>query len=401
MNVVLNEFQRLRALYLEWSALKEFLVSLGLRVIESENPFVIVRYVKGKTPMKSKDIDVSFFRSVVIDKRNNTLVSLAPFKAETGLPPINTPLNVEDFVDGCMIQAFMTHDSGLYLATRTQVGADNTFYSSKSFATLFEEGLKATPMRSMDDLNSLMLGCLDTNKAEAVFASFVIQHPEHRIVAKHRAPDLNCVHFGYSLADGKVILEEDSAAWAPPLRRLQIPKYPISDENVNSFTTVDDIHALLRRTSVQNGFLWQGLVFKDGTGKRWKLRTKSYLSLRELRGGEALPIDRFLRLRKDGAVVAYLKHYGEEREAFWEFESTLRLRTKDLLTAYEAANKLHSMTFASIPDAYKPGVYTLHSYYLNQLRPEKKGTIKLSNAIDIVNGMKPFEQKRLIEAEPW
>lgn len=399
MNVVLNEFKRLRSLYPEWNVLKEFLVSLGLRVIESEGPFAIVRYVKGKTQMNSKDVDVSFFRSIVIDTRNNTLVSLAPFKGETGLPPLNTPLNVQDFVDGCMIQVFAT-DSEMYLATRTQLGADNTFYSSKSFATLFEEGLKATPIRSMSSLKQLMLERLNSNGANAVFASFIIQHPEHRIVMKYRTPDLNCVHFGYSLPDGSVVIEEDSEAWAPPLRRLQIPKYPISD-NTNSFATEEDIHALLRRTSVQNGFLWQGLVFKDGTGKRWKLRTKSYLSLRELRGGEALPIDRFLRLRKDGNVVTYLKHYSEEREAFWEFESTLRLRTKDLLTAYEAVNKLHSMTFASIPDAYKPGVYTLHSYYLTQLRPEKKGTIKLSNAIDIVNGMKPFEQRRLIEAVAW
>lgn len=402
MNVPMNEFQRLRSIYPDWSSLKGFLVSeANLRIIESEDVpgLAIVRYVADKSKMDCKSIDMSFFRSIIVNTETNNVVCVAPPKAQADLPPLNVEIQqVEDFVDGCMIQVFLQADGEMRLATRTQIGAKNTFYSKKSFADLFEEGLNATPIRSLDALKSILSERLTSLGASAVFASFVIQHPEHRIVMKYRTPDVNLVHFGWSTHDGSVTLEENADAWAPPLRRLQISRYPINeDSTIKSFTAVEEIHALVRRAAVVGGFCWQGLVFKDGSGKRWKVRSKSYLYLRALRGGEALPVERFLRLRKDGKVVEYLKHYGEEREAFWGFETALRAKTNDVLKAYEDVNKTHSKTFAELDAAYKPGVFMLHNYYLTSLRPEKKGSIRLNDAIRVVNAMKPFEQRRLLE----
>ena len=84
----MNEFQRLRLEYPEWSKLKEFLISeANLRIIESEdNPgLAIIKYVKGETKMDSEKINVSFFRSVIVDVNTNTVVSYAPPKSEKGL----------------------------------------------------------------------------------------------------------------------------------------------------------------------------------------------------------------------------------------------------------------------------------------------------------------------------
>jgi hypothetical protein len=403
MNVFANEFMRLRSMFPEWSALKEFLVTeASLRVIESEDApgLAIVRYVKDKSKMDCKTINMSFFRSVIVNTLTNTVVCVAPFKAEAGLPPLDTEFSqVQDFVDGCMMQVFMTKDGVMHLATRTQIGAKNSFYSAKSFGELFTEALAATPLRTMDSLKEALTERLNSLEGStSVFASFVIQHPEHRIVMKYRSPDLNMVHFGYTQEDGSLTVKEDSSLWSPPFRRLQVTMYPISETDAKTFTNVEEIHALVRRTSVSAGFCWQGLVFKTADGKRWKVRSKSYLLLRGLRGGEALAVERFLRLRKEGKVVEYLKHYGEEREAFWELETALRTKTTEVLKAYEDVNKTRVKTFADLSPAYKPGVFMLHNYYLTHLRPENKGSIRLNDAIRIVNAMKPFEQRRLLEA---
>ena len=396
MAVSINEFQRLRQMFPAWTDLKSFLVETGgLRVIESEDApgLAIVRYVKEKSKMDCENINMSLFRSVIIDTARVNVVCMAPSKSKSGLPPLATRFTqIEDFVDGCMIQAFMGTDGIMHLATRTQIHATNSFYSSKTFEMLFEECLACTPIRTRDSLKTILFERLTSLNATAVFASFIIQHPEHRIVVKYRSPELSMVHFGMTTFEGTTILE-DGSLWPNALRCLEISRY-----SPQSFATEDECHALLRSSSISNGFCWQGLVFKDGNGNRWKMRSNSYLSLRTLRGGEAQPVDRFLRLRNSGKVVEYLKHYSEERNVFWEFEHTLRKQTGEILKAYEAVNKTRSISFAQVDDSYKPGVFMLHNYYLTVLRPEKKGSIRLNDAIKIVNSMKIFEQRRLIDS---
>ena len=398
MAVVIQHFESLRERFPEWSALKAHLVSKeggGIRVVESESAYAILRYVKGESGFLSSG--TKLFRSVVWNTNNNRPVCFAPPKGTEGLPPVHTQFTtVEDFMDGCMIQAFVTRDAPeqLQLATRTQLGANNRFYSSKTFRELFEDCLTATPIRTLDELRKHLCEFMNAQGPEtvAVFGSFVIQHPEHRVVAKTATADAHMVHLGFTTQSGLMHVLEQSSQWPTVLRRLQVPRYPIK-----LFHTEEEIHDLVRRTAVQNGFCWQGLVFKDGTGQRWRIRSSSYTMLRGLRGSEATPIERFLRLRKDGNVLEYLKHYGEERKTFWDFEQTLRERTTDCAAAYDAVHKLHTMKFAELPVAYKPVVHLLHVEYLEKLRP-KKETVRLKNVIETVNSLKGFEQRRLMDA---
>jgi hypothetical protein len=394
MNIPIVHFKTLKETYATWDMMKDNLASDGLRLItSSETGLVVVRYAK-----ESADNVVNpLFRSVIFDTETRNVVCFAPPKAVEGVPPVNVPFTqVEDFVDGCMLQVFMTakDTNTIHLATRTQIGAMNTFYSKKTFAQLFEECLAQTPIRTLEALKGVMSTQLRTLGAAAVFGSFVIQHHEHRVVYKYKSPDLSMVHFGWTAEDGTVNVQENSELWAHELKRLQIPRYPLE-----SFSSDEECKALMRRTAVQNGFLWQGLVFKDGKGNRWRVRSTSYMMLRGLRGAEATPVERFLRLRSSGKVTEYLKHYSEERDEFWQLETTLRARTNDILRAYEAFAKMHSVSFAELPPAYKPGVHMLHALYLGSLRAEKV-PIRLSHAISTVNAMKNFEQRRLIDAAP-
>ena len=396
MSVILNHFESLRDRFPTWSELKPFLTSAeggSLRVVESESgdPYVVIRYVKGESQFTVPG--TGLFRSVAWDTVNNRPVCMAPAKANDGSAPLNTSFtSIQDFLDGVMIQAFVTsaEPTVLRVRSRTKMGANTGFYSKKTFSEMFSECLAATPIRTTDALLMHLRETMGENTS--AFASFVLQHPEHRIVEKLHSPALNIVHVGTVATTGTVTLMEQSSEWLPALRRLQIPSYPIK-----MFHSDDEIQTLMRRTAVQNGFRWQGLVFKDGTGARWRMRSPGYMTLRSLRGAEANPVDRFLRLRSQGKVVEYLKHYADERKDFWDYETSLRARTADALTAYVSVHKAHSLKFSELPVEYKPVVHLLHVDYLNNLRG-KKHTVQLSNAIRVVNTLKDFEQRRLIGA---
>jgi hypothetical protein len=244
----------------------------------------------------------------------------------------------------------------------------------------------------MDSLRDCLEGLRQDVNGTSAFASFILQHPEHRVVAKAASPSLYAVHAGYVMESGAVHLAERSVNWPEQLARLHVASY-----TPRAFQNEAEVGELLLKTAAQRGWRWQGLVFKDGTGARWKMRTPTYMMLRQLRGSEASSLERFFRLRAERQVVEYLKHYGEDRTIFWEFEQKLRVVTSDVLTAYTDVHKAHSVVFKDLPEELKPAVYLLHLKWRDELRP-KGFSVRLQNVIDVVNKMRGFEKKRLMEA---
>lgn len=403
MSIPISHFESLIQRFPTWADLRPHLESPaggGLRVVEQgDSPLVILRYVKGQSNLAAAELGLELFRSVVWDTAANRPVCVAPPKAREGLPPLGTQLAAtEDFVDGFMMNVFVQKSTAagtgeapiLTVATRTQLGGANTFYSAKSFGALLDEALATTPFRNRAALAVALDGF--RGDAEAAFCSLVVQHPEHRIVAKPPAPALTVVHLGTVETSGVVQLRERATNWPQAFMRLQPPSYAL-----RLFRSEQEIQDLLRKQAVERGWRWQGLVFKDGTGARWRLRTSTYSLLRELRGSEAAPVDRFLRLRSTGKVVEYLKHYNEERQRFWDYEQALRARTADVLAAYCDVHKAHKVAFKNLPLEYRPAVFRLHSLWRDTLRP-KGYTVRIQNAIAAVNELRPFEQRRLLEA---
>jgi hypothetical protein len=58
------------------------------------------------------------------------------------------------------------------------------------------------------------------------------------------------------------------------------------------------------------------------------------------------------------------------------------------------------MAFKDLPDPLKPAVYMLHMKWRNELR-EKGFKVRLQNAIDVVNNMRDFEKRRLLDAPAY
>jgi hypothetical protein len=319
---------------------------------------------------------------------------MAPAKANDGEPPVNTQLSAtEDFVDGVMVNAFVS-TGVLMLATRTTIGGNNRFYNDTTFATMFTEALAESNIGDLATLQNIMEAALNDQGATSCFASFVVQHPAHRVVAKVDTPTLYAIHVGYVLPTGSVTVCERAVNWPQAFGRLQVHSYA-----ARRFSD-GEARDTLQRTAIQRGWRWQGLVFKDGNGGRWRLRSSTYTMLRGLRGNEATSEDRFLRLRKERKVVEYLKHYSEDRDVFWAYEQALRARTESVLAAYVDVHKAHALGFKDLPEAYRPAVFILHKLWLDELR-EKGHVVRSFEAVRVVAQLRDFEQKRLLAAEPY
>ena len=244
-----------------------------------------------------------------------------------------------------MVNVFLDASGNPQLASRSKLGATGTFYSSRSFQELLTEALASTS----SDLRSILGDC--------TFASLLLQHPEHRIVAKLTKPAVYLIHRGTVAADGLLTLHEVSNG---PFA------IPTITKPEGGFTGT--IQQLVIQLAEKNGWQWQGLALKDGTGGRLRFRSKAYTMVRTLRGDSPRLDVQFLRLREKGMLETYLYYYSEEGQAMWQQEQNIRQLTEQLYTLYVNTHIKHSNKFSELPAFWKTHVYALHSLYLGTLK---------------------------------
>jgi hypothetical protein len=374
-------FSVLASNYSSWENLRTHLTSPAggsLRVIEPANsPLAVIRYTKGVSDFAAEHVPL--FRSVVWNKTTNRPVSVAPVKAEASMPPAGASVRVSDFVDGTMLQAWKDATGVVGIATRTSLGAKGTFYSKRSFAELLNEALS-----TVGGTDAFFGSYLEPGQ----FISLVLQHREHKIVAPVPYNRVFVTHFGSIDAAGSVTFLNDLAAWPKIFAGLHPHVYAEQ-------TTVEDAKALFRKYR-QDNYAWQGLVFQSGTSiQRWRMRNFAYLSARALRGMEADPMERFLRLRTASETKKYLALFRDESNAMWALEKLLRERTVDLYQAYCDMNKTKTKGMRDLAYCFRPHVYALHGKYLATL-PNPVPVLK-ETVIAYVNDLPVDEQLKLLK----
>ena len=326
----INAFKTIADIYSTWSLLRPYIENeMGLRVIECDNDLFIIRSRPGSS-------DHPWFRSVVWNGATNRPLCVAPPHRREDAPV--APYTAETFLEGVMINVFRDSSGGVQIASRSKLGATGTFYSKRPFRDLLEDTLNGRP------LESLLEG-------GASFASYLLQHPEHRIVAALSTPALHLIHTGTLEVDGTVHIQENDA-----LEKVVLP------EN-------QEIQQSVAQLAEQRGYAWQGIVLKDGQGGRWRFRSNTYMMVRTLRGDMSRPDVRFLKLRAQQLVDTYLYYYPEDRAALWDMEKMLRELTGRLYDLYVACHIRHEISFSELPAHWKTHVYSLHSLYLSGLKP--------------------------------
>ena len=381
MSFVISTFANLVQQYPTWDSLRTFLESEEggrLRCIVVGD-HAIVRYVKEKSDMTKPW--VLQFRSVVWDTKTNRPVCVAPIKAQTSDIPTQHTLKAMDFVDGVMINVYTDLSGVVNIATRTNLGGNNTFYTKKTFAEMLEDCF--APVGGVEHFFGRTL--LPGN-----FASLVMQHPDHKTVGPVSQPRVWIVHLGSVLEDGSVNFSVNGQQWPPSLQSYAVPVF----EEATQLQDPKDAWKFIK-TYQGKGHMWQGVVFLDTTtGARWRLRNSDYVKVRTLRGPESDSFARYLRLRTTGQMKLYLSYFREESNRMWAYEKLWRDTTQELFDSYVQMNKLKQKTMKDLPLALRPHVYALHGKYLASL-PTPQAITK-STVIAYVNELAVEDQLKMV-----
>ena len=362
MTYTLNIFSNLCASYATWSELSTYLKSEAggnLVIVEDyEQKKAIIHYNKKVSIMTATH--VRWCRSVIWDTEANRPVAVAPPKAfdtdDTFMSQSAQELqkfNIQDYLDGVTLTIY---DDG-QVASRTRFGAAGGFYSQRTFRDMLGDALDGMQLK-------------DLIPEGYTFLSVLLQHPEHRVVERIAAPAIYRLHAGRVEADGSVTIDE------------QIGGTPSEVEGPAEGQTVQ---AWFAELAAGRPWEWQGVVFKDVCGRRWRLRSNSYRMVRSLRGTNPRPDARFFMLRRAGLVKTYLYYYPEDKKQFWEYETRLRQITNEIYAAYCAVYKERSLEIEAVNPMYKTHVRGLHGLFLAALRPEGK-TVTRAAAVEYMNG---------------
>lgn len=382
MSFDLSQFQILCEKYPKWNDFKQYIESEdgGSFVVGDEyNGNVIIHYDKKQSNMSLAHS--KWLRSVVWNVQRNIPVCISPPKVIDSIMSHSTigevwnKLSIQEFFDGVMINAYRTCDSNeIHIVSRSKFNAAGKYYSQHNLYNMFSDAI------SKDELNRVMDIPHKGEGEVATFVSFLLQHPEHRVVQKVDSPRVYIVHTGTVYQDGRVTIHENPIHWTADALKYAIPR--IERPADNNMQLSDWFIAECEK----RGWSWQGVTFKDNRGNRWRMRSNSYNLVRSLRGDSPRPDVRFMRLRSQKLIDTYLFYYPEDSNMFWGYEKHLRGLTLGLYNRYVAAFITHTKKYEHIEKQFQPHLYALHQLYVEKLKGEGE-YVRLKTVIQYVNSL--------------
>lgn len=333
-------------------------------------PYTVYKYNKEKM---NDDLvsTIGLFRSLVVDQHGRA-VAFAPPKsvpcdAFLRTHPICANVFAEEFVEGTMVNAFFDKDIEQWeIATRTTVGACSTFYQlpddhTKTFREMFNEAARQCRL-NLNDLN------------RDYCYSFVLRHPDNRIVVPVLAPTL-CLTNVYQITQrgSQVAIEARNERLTPLVKTPDMYDFENYGELVDRFGSMNTPYTLM------------GVVLYDpATGERAKIRNPNYELVRELRGNQPKLQFQYLVLRKEGKVSEHLEYFPEHKRHFSKFRDQVHLFTDQLFANYVDCYIKKKQPLADYPAQYRTHMYTIHRHYLDKL-VEEKGSITRAYVREYVN----------------
>jgi hypothetical protein len=344
--------------------------------------YKVIRYDK---PFLSYDLIPTYglCRSVIINC-NNKVVGFAPPKSISSEQFIqkyneNTPGVVfEQFVEGTMINVFWDDsiglDGGWEIATRNTVGATSSFYKSKQSKTFRDMFLEAA------NENKIEFSILDKKYSY----SFVVQHPENRIVVPFKKPQLYLVAvYSINNVDDVITVDAHDSQQFKEFFSTTSVKFP----NYYTFHTYSDL--IENCASMNTRYDVVGVVLHNKlTGERSKIRNPVYEQVRNLRGNQPKLQYQYLSLRKEGKVGEFLKFYPESKKEFSGFRDQVHLFTDTLFSNYVSCYIKKEKPLKEFSEQYKTHMFNLHQTFINELR-EKKHFVTNTVVQKYVNELHP------------
>lgn len=324
------------------------------------------------------------YRSVIINV-NNDVIGYAPPKSMSQEEfmkkyPIKTDeIIAEEYIEGTMINVFWNNQIGITggweISTKRTVGADCYFFktkNSKTFRTMFLEAAKE---------NKLILENLNRDYS----FSFVLQHPENRIVIPVKNPQLYLVaiyRIYKKLKGNEVIIHNyNMRLFDKSIFNNTMIKFP-TIYLFNQYSNLIDKYA-----SMNSSYDIQGVViYNNQTGERTKIRNPVYEQVKSLRGNQPKLQYQYISLRKQGKVGDFLKYYPEHKKEFSQFRDQIHKFTNTLFENYVECYIKKKKPLGEFPEQYKTHMFNIHQVYINELK-DNKLFVTNTSVIHYVNEM--------------
>jgi hypothetical protein len=364
----------------------ENILKLNNCVYNDEN-YKVVKYDKQKlTPELIKTFGL--FRSVILNS-NNEVLSFSPPKSISyeefikKYPKKDQNVIIEEFVEGTMINVFWNKNAGTngewIISTRSNVGANTQFYKSsnlKTFNTMFFEALNEMNFK-LEQLNPKY--CY----------SFVLQHPENRIVVKFDKPQLYLINMYYIDNNDEHDVKLFSVNMLDVRKQSLYPfKFPQIYE-CNKYSDIEFSGNLKKYLSVPNYYNIVGIaLYNVATNERTKIRNPAYEYIRKLRGNQSKLQYHYLCLRQQNKVSEFLKYFSEYRKEFSEFQKRIHDFTDVLYKNYVACYIKKEKPLIEFENEYRTNMYNIHQKYTTELK-EKKLFVNKQTVIEYVNNLHP------------
>lgn len=334
----------------------------------SLNSHRIIHYNKNKLIEGFSAYIYKYCRSIVVNK-NNKVICFSPPKSikfemfKKLYPEKTSDIIASEIIEGTMINVFWDPDdiSGNWnVSTKRILGASKGFYNKMTFLDMFLDALKHINL----DLN-------DLNKEYCY--SFVLQHPNNRIVAYFGEPYLYLISvfklknivYDYSpfylksvivtCIDLNIIKENPSVSAS----FLRFPLHYQSDsydELIQTYSSKNTNHYIV------------GVMFYNQlTGVRSKHINKNYLIIKDLRGNHPSLLYNFITLLKSSNVQNFLYYYPEFVNTFFVYNNILDTFINTLYYYYDNCFILKKMPITRVPYYYKINLLNINKVNLSHL----------------------------------
>jgi hypothetical protein len=356
----------------------------NINVVLSDENYKVVRYDKNFLALDLIPT-IGLLRSVVVNKENK-VVSFAPPKSlhsDTFIkkyPEKTDCIVAEEFVEGTMINVFWDPCIGMggawEIATRNKVGANSTFYNNKNgktFRKMFAECCNKTGL-DYDALN------------RNYCYSFVMQHPENRIVVPFASMELYliqvCDIVNTENGTCNVMIQDINSIKIDEIWKNTKIKFPEIYHDWNRYKDLIETYA-----SNNTSYSIVGVILRNvKTNERCKIRNPTYEEVRQLRGNQPKLQYQYLSLRKEGKVCDFLKFYPEHKKDFSSFRDQVHLFTNTLFQNYISCYIRKEKPLIEFPDQYRRHMFALHKKYIDELK-EKNLHVTNMIVIEYVNTM--------------
>jgi len=305
-------------------------------------------------------------RSIILNSANHVVSFSPPKSIDANLfinnyYLLNSSIQAEEFIEGTMINVFFDSSIGGWeISTRNTVGATSSFFkshNSKTFRQMFIE--------AANECN------LDITKLEPDLCySFVLQHPENRIVVPFAKPQLYLVALYriHNIPNNITVEYLDLNSYRNFFSNLQTSVQFPQIYQFNEYSELIEKYA-----SMNTSYDIVGVVIHNKeTGERTKFRNPVYEQVKNLRGNQPKLQYQYLCLRKEGRVKDFLAFYPENKIEFSTFRDQVHLFTNTLYDNYVSCFIKKEKPLIEFSQQYRTHMFNIHKFYMNELRAKKQ-----------------------------